>query len=161
MMTGTDESDPLVLQVKEAGPSCFERYTGSSRYIEHGRRIVEGQRAIQTAGDILTGWVRVPDAAGDIKDYYVRQLWDEKGSVDLDSISVSDLDGYAALCARTLAHSHAKTGNRHEIAGYVGKGDAFASAMMAFASSYANQNEEDYKVFLKQLGKSGETGKIE
>ena len=132
-MTGTDESDPLVLQVKEAGPSCFERYTGSSRYIEHGRR----------------------------KDYYVRQLWDEKGSVDLDSISVSDLDGYAALCARTLAHAHAKTGNRHEIAGYVGKGDAFASAMTAFASSYADQNEEDYKVFLKQLGKSGETGRIE
>ncbi|MGI5989062.1 MAG: DUF2252 domain-containing protein [Lachnospiraceae bacterium] len=153
-MTGADTSDPLILQIKEAGESCLERYVGRSAYIEHGRRIVEGQRSIQTTGDILTGWVRIPDAEGGIKDYYVRQLWDEKGAVSLDSISASDLDGYAAICARTLAHAHAKTGNRYEIAGYLGKGEAFANAMASFARNYADQNEADYQVFLKKIGKS-------
>jgi hypothetical protein len=84
----------------------------------------------------------------------VRQLWDEKGAVSLDSISASDLDGYAAICARTLAHAHAKTGNRYEIAGYLGKGEAFANAMASFARNYADQNEADYQVFLKKIGKS-------
>lgn len=153
VMEGTDEEDPLVLQVKEAGESCLERYVGKSEYVEHGRRIIEGQRAIQTAGDILIGWVRTREEEGKIKDYYIRQLWDAKGSVDLSSITEEDLDGYAALCARTLAHAHAKTGNRYEIAGYVGKGRAFREGMTNFAVRYADQNDADYQVFLQMVGR--------
>lgn len=37
----------------------------------------------------------------------------------------NDFVGYCALCARTLAHAHAKTGNRFAIAGYLGKNDRF------------------------------------
>lgn len=52
-----------------------------------GQRVVEGQRSIQTAGDILLGWLSLDTPEGIHKDYYVRQLWDAKGSFDLDKIT--------------------------------------------------------------------------
>lgn len=151
VMEGDGEHDPLILQVKEAGPSVLEPYVGRSEYLEHGRRVVEGQRAIQTAGDILTGWVRLPDFNGRVMDYYVRQLWDCKGSIDLKKVTSEELSGYAALCGRTLAHAHAKTGDRHAISSYMGKGDVFIDSMVRFASAYADQNELDYRKFLELI----------
>lgn len=151
LLEGRETGDYLVLQIKEAGESCFEKYVGKSRFPEHGHRVVAGQRAIQTAGDILLGWSRLPGENGEIEDYYIRQLWDGKGSIDLDSITPDGLTGVADLCAWVLAHAHAKTGDRHMIAGYLGKGDAFERAMLAFAESYADQNEADYAVFLRRV----------
>ena len=49
----------------------------------------------------------------------------------------------------SLAHAHAKTGDRHAIAGYLGNSDAFEDAMVKYAFSYADQNETDYEMFLK------------
>ena len=72
-----------------------------------------------------------------------------QGSIDLTDITRDNLKGLAKMCAWTLAHEHAKTGNRHEIAGYLGKGEAFDEAMAEFASKYADQNEADYQMFLK------------
>lgn len=151
VLEGADANDPLVLQIKEATESVMEPYAGKSTFVEHGRRVIEGQRAIQTAGDILAGWVRVPDKSNGFRDYYIRQLWDDKGSVDLEKITPDELTDVASLCAWTLAHAHAKTGNRHKIAGYLGKSKAFDQAMLAFAKSYADQNEEDYRMFLKSI----------
>ena len=74
VMQGADENDPLVLQVKEAQESVLERFVGKSKYKQHGRRVVEGQRAMQTASDMLLGWCRLPGEDGKRKDYYVRQL---------------------------------------------------------------------------------------
>lgn len=151
VMQGREDGDYLVLQMKEAGESVLERYVGKSQFLEHGHRVVEGQRAIQTAGDIMLGWARMPDENGRPEDYYVRQLWDGKGSVDLTTVTPDGLAGVADLCAWVLAHAHAKTGNRHEIAGYLGKNDSFDKAMLQFAQSYADQNEADYAVFLKKI----------
>lgn len=53
----------------------------------------------------------------------------------------------ASMCAWTLAHAHAKTGDRHGIAGYLGRSDAFEEAMLRFARAYADQNERDFEVF--------------
>ena len=36
------ETDPLFLQVKEAGPSVLEAYAGKSIYPNHGQRVVNG-----------------------------------------------------------------------------------------------------------------------
>lgn len=66
----------------------------------------------------------------------------------------NDFVGYCALCARTLAHAHAKTGNRFAIAGYLGKNDCFIQSMVQFANTYANQSENDYQTFLRTLEKS-------
>ena len=148
VMEGASREDPLVLQVKEATDSVLEPYAGRSAFREHGRRVVEGQRAIQTAGDILLGWVRAPYTDGSLHDYYVRQLWDSKGSVNLEKMDAHELTRFARLCGWTLAHAHAKTGDRFAIAGYLGKGTGFDEAVCEFAQAYADQNEIDYQLFL-------------
>lgn len=155
VMRGASNADPLVLQVKEAQESVLERYVGKSEYANHGQRVVQGQRAMQTASDILLGWCRLPGEDGRHKDYYVRQLWDGKGSIDLERLPQKGLVELARACGLTLAHAHARTGNRFAIAGYLGKNDSFDRAMVRFATAYAEQNETDYRRFFEAL-QSGE-----
>ena len=151
ILMGRENGDPLVLQIKEAEASVLEAYYGRSQYRKCGQRVVEGQRAIQTAGDILLGWANLKRSDGTMNHYYVRQLWDAKGSFDMETVSEDGYYGLSLMCAWTLAHAHAKTGDRHAIAAYLGKGDAFAESMVSYASSYADQNEADYEMFLKLL----------
>src|SRR4029450_633662 len=73
LLLGADDQDPLFLQAKEAQASVLEAYTASSRYRNHGRRVVEGQRLIQAYGDILLCW-HTTKRARLAADYYVRQL---------------------------------------------------------------------------------------
>lgn len=153
VLKGADEDDPLVLQVKEAQESVLERFCGKSAYRQHGHRVVSGQRAMQTASDMLLGWCRLPDLNGKMKDYYVRQLWDGKGSIDLALLSPEHLSKLAEACGWTLAHTHARTGDRFAIAAYLGDDDAFDKAMAKFASAYADQNEQDYACFVEGLEK--------
>ena len=79
-MVGNDVDDPLFLQVKEAQPSVLEPFLGKGRHANQGQRVVEGQRLMQSASDILLGWIRADGLDGVPRDYYVRQLWDGKGS---------------------------------------------------------------------------------
>jgi uncharacterized protein (DUF2252 family) len=57
LLFGRDEQDPLFLQIKEADSSVLEPLVGRSRFGNHGRRVVEGQRLMQAASDIFLGWV--------------------------------------------------------------------------------------------------------
>ena len=155
VMKGADEDDPLVLQVKEAQESVLERFVGKSKFGQHGKRVVEGQRAMQTASDMLLGWCRIPDKDGKKKDYYVRQLWNGKGSIDLSLLNPSQLEALARACGWTLAHAHARTGDRFAISAYLGKSDKFDKAIADFADAYAYQNEADYQCFMEAY-KAGE-----
>ena len=155
VMKGINDDDSLVLQVKEAQESVLERYAGKSRYKTHGRRVVAGQRAIQSVSDMLLGWCTFSDVNGKRQHYYVRQLWDGKGSIDLSRLSADKLATLARACGWTLAHAHARTGDRIAIASYMGKGGKFDDAIVAFAESYADQNEADYARFMQAL-ESGE-----
>jgi uncharacterized protein (DUF2252 family) len=137
------DDDPLLLQVKQATVSVLEPYAGRSRYRHAGRRVVAGQRLLQTASDIFLGWTG--DGAAD---YYVRQLWDMKGSVDLDRLDPADFVPYARLCGWVLARAHARSGDAAAIAGYLGAGDRFDQAVATFAEAYADQNQADYRTFL-------------
>ena len=143
LLTGRDEGDPLFLQAKEAGPSVLEPYAGSSEFSHHGRRVVEGQRLMQAASDIFLGWVTGGELAAQT-DYYVRQLWDGKRSVEVDLLAPADLAIYAELCGWTLARAHARSGDRIAIASYLGGGTNFDHALADFAETYADQNERDY-----------------
>ena len=51
--------------------------------------MVAGQRLMQAASDVLLGWLHVEADIGDgrPRDYYVRQLWDAKGSAPIDELS--------------------------------------------------------------------------
>ena len=149
VLEGAAPNDSLVLQLKEATSSVLEPYAGQSEFLDHGRRVVEGQRAMQTAGDVLLGWARSPDEKGVMRDYCVRRLRDSKGSVDLERVDAYELSRFGSLCAWTLAHAHARTGDRHAIAGYLGKGAGIDNALCEFAQAYADQNKVDYQLFLK------------
>ncbi len=144
LLLGGDPSDPLFLQAKEAQRSVLEDHLGASPYDNHGRRVVEGQRLMQAASDAFLGWVEVKGFDGEERCFYVRQLWDGKGSADLERVSVRDLATYASLCGEALARAHARSGERFEIASYLGRGEAFDKAMARFAESYADQNERDF-----------------
>ena len=151
VLEGADRNDPLVLQIKEAQESVLERYCGKSKYSQHGQRVVEGQRAIQSASDMFLGWCRLLDEDGRPKDFYVRQLWDGKGSIDLTAIDEERLVMLSKICGWTLAHAHARTGDRFEIAGYLGEEKDFDKAIAKFAVAYADQNEADYARFMQAL----------
>ena len=146
LMLGRDDADPLFLQLKQATASVLEPYVGRSTFANSGQRVVEGQRLMQTASDIFLGWDRIPNAAGEEHDFYVRQLWDGKYSVDLDTILPASLRVYAEICGWTLARAHARSGDRIAIAAYLGSGDRMDRAILDFALAYAQQNERDYAV---------------
>ena len=139
---GDSEDDPLFLQAKQANPSLLEPYLGRSEYDYPGQRVVTGQRLMQATSDIFLGYTR----AGD-QDYFVRQLYDMKGSANLDTIPAAYLVRYAALCGAVLARAHARSGDPAEIAGYLGKSNAFDKALVEFAFRYADQNDADYAAF--------------
>ncbi len=154
LMLGRGSGDPLFLQAKEAGPSVLEPYAGESEYANHGRRVVEGQRLMQAASDIFLGWVAAQGLDSEARCFYVRQLWDGKGSADVERLSPEELGLYGALCGRTLARAHARSGDRFAIAAYLGRGDSFDRAIAEFAERYADQNERDYETLL-EAEKSG------
>jgi len=144
-MVGRDNNDPLFLQFKEAQASVLEPFLGKSQYTQHGQRVVEGQRMIQAAPDILLGWERIVTIDAEQRDFYIRQLWDAKGSVDVELMDPPELEAYGKICGWTLARAHARSGDRIAIAAYLGSGNAFDRAMASFAETYADQNERDYR----------------
>jgi uncharacterized protein (DUF2252 family) len=149
LMLGRDNDDPLFLQVKEAGPSVLEPLLGRSKLVNHGQRVVEGQRMMQAASDIFLGWIRVKEGVdGRSHDYYIRQLWDWKTSIDLESMVPIGLERYASVCGWTLARAHARSGDRIAIAAYLGKSDVFDRAIADFAKAYADANEQDYEALV-------------
>jgi hypothetical protein len=150
-LTGRDDGDPLFLQAKEASGSVLEPYAGKSRFRSHGRRVVEGQWLMQAASDSFLGWCTSPGLAERPRDFYVRQLWDGKGSVDVETLPPRGLEAYARLCGWTLARAHARSGDRVAIAAYLGSGKSFDQAMAEFASRYADQNERDHAALLAAI----------
>jgi uncharacterized protein (DUF2252 family) len=143
---GHDGADPLFLQVKEAQSSVLEPFLGRSEYANSGQRVVAGQELMQAASDVFLGWLRVDrDLDGQARDYYLRQLYDWKGSADITQLSARELVIYSKVCGWTLARAHARSGDRAAIAAYLGAGSVFDNAIAAFAEVYADQNERDYQ----------------
>ena len=144
LLIGRDENDPLFLQVKEAQPSVLEPFTAPTEYETQGQRVVEGQRLTQAASDLFLGWLSATGPDGKKRDFYVRQLWDQKGSAIIELMSPRTMAIYAQICGGILARAHARTGDRIAIAGYLGRSDRFDKAITDFASAYADQNERDF-----------------
>jgi hypothetical protein len=153
-MSGRDSSDPLFLQAKEAQPSVLEEFAGASTLAQHGERVVVGQRLMQAASDIFLGWLRVTDLDGQVRDYYIRQFHDWKGSADITTMRPAGAKLYARMCGATLARAHARWGDRIAMAAYLGPGEAFDKAITRFAVAYADQNEKDYDTLARAV-KSG------
>ncbi len=145
LLVGRNGLDPLVLQAKEAQSSVLEPYLGASTFDNHGERVVQGQRISHAATDIFLSWQRSRGLEGREHDYYVRQLWDWKASVDLSTMPEAGLHAYTRACGWSMARSHARSGDRLAIAAYLGRGPTFDDAIARFASAYADQNERDHQ----------------
>ena len=109
---------------------------------------------MQAASDIMLGWIRAIGLDRLERDFYIRQLWDGKGSALVDVMEPSALNFYAQICGWSLAKAHARSGDAVAISSYLGTSDVFDQAMAAFAEAYADQNERDYDA-LKQAVESG------
>ena len=144
LMLGSDESDPLFLQAKEAQASVLSAFAGASKYANQGQRVVAGQRLMQASSDIFLGWQRTKAPDGQVNDFYVRQLRDWKFSLDIETMVPGGMRLYGELCGWTLARAHARSGDRIAIAAYLGGSDIFDRAITDFARAYADQNERDY-----------------
>jgi uncharacterized protein (DUF2252 family) len=151
LMLGRDEQDPLFLQVKEARRSVLQPHLGRGRYANQGRRVVEGQRLMQAAGDVLLGWIRTREVDEGERDFYVRQLWDWKYAPAIERFDADGFERFGRLCGRTLARAHACTGDRVAIAAYLGSSDAFDDALARFAESYADTNERDHRALVDAI----------
>ncbi len=156
LMVGRDNEDPLILQAKEAEASVLEPFLGKSEFANHGQRVVEGQRLTQAASDIMLGWIRFDRLDGVKRDFYIRQLWDAKGSALVELMEPNLLAVYGGICGKALARAHARSGDGVAIASYLGGGGTFDRALAEFAVAYADQNESDYDAIKKAV----ESGRI-
>ncbi|TDT32319.1 uncharacterized protein (DUF2252 family) [Streptomyces sp. BK208] len=154
LLLGRDDDDPLLLQAKEASESVLAPHTGGERHDNQGRRVVTGQRLIQTTSDIFLGWTHVTGLDGKGRDFYVRQLWDWKGIARPETMGPNLLSLFGRLCGACLARAHARSGDPVALAAYLGSGDRFDRALAEFAQSYADQNERDYEA-LRAACRSG------
>ena len=147
-MQGNSGKDPLFIQIKEEAASAYAPYLGGNTVppYHQGRRVVEGERAMQVQSDPLLGWTTI-----DGRDYLVRQLNDHKASIDITQIKVADLLGYASVCGEMLARGHSRSGDPAMLAGYIGTSERFDDAITKFAVAYADQTEKDWKQFVHAL----------
>jgi uncharacterized protein (DUF2252 family) len=142
-LQGNGPADPLFLQIKQEVHSAYTPYLGDAPLPVHqGRRVVEGQRAMQLQSDPFLGWTSMDGC-----DYLVRQLNDHKAGIDL-SVLRSELFGYAAVCGETLARGHARAGDSGIIAGYIGTSERFDEAIVNFADAYLKQTTRDWQTLM-------------
>jgi uncharacterized protein (DUF2252 family) len=154
-LEGNGSRDPLFLQVKEQPGSAYAPYLTATPAAGHqGRRVVEGQRAMQFASDPFLGWTTIAN-----RDYLVRQLSDHKGNIEIDDLKGPGLIDYAEMCGELLARGHARSGDACQLAGYLGSGEKFGAAIAKFAEAYADQTEADWKALRKARGASAAGGK--
>jgi uncharacterized protein (DUF2252 family) len=146
MLAGAE--DPLFLQVKEEGRSCYAVYLPDARVPENqGQRAAEGQRAMQLQSDIFLGWTTF-----DGRDYLVRQLRDHKASIADKELRGRGLEQYAEVCAELLAKGHARSGDSCALFGYMSTSPKFDKAIAKFALAYADQITQDYEAYKRALG---------
>jgi hypothetical protein len=146
----TGDGDTLFLQAKEARKSVLEAYAGKSIYPNNGQRVVYGYRLLQPFSDPFLGW-----SIGKLgRHYFFRQLRDIKISIKVETFGKAEMTAFADWCGKTLALSHARSGDAAVLSGYMGRSDTFDQAIAAFSSAYADQNEKDHSSFKKAI-KSG------
>ena len=104
---------------------------------------------MQAANDIFLGWTQDDDSG---RQFYVRALKNRRLGGVSDIAETEALGDYAALCGRTLARAHARSGDPAMIAGYLGKGAAMDDALASFAMNYADQTAADHAALVKAKG---------
>jgi uncharacterized protein (DUF2252 family) len=137
------DGDPLFLQAKEARASVLESFAGKSVFPNHGQRVVNGYRMMQSASDMFLGWAEGMQH----RHYFIRQLRDIKISIRVETFGATEMTLYAGWCGKALALAHARSGHAALLSGYMGKSDTLDQAIADFSIAYADQNEKDHNAF--------------
>ncbi|MEU7043772.1 DUF2252 domain-containing protein [Streptomyces varsoviensis] len=153
--------EAVVLQVKEARQSALLPHVGKAGFAipgaaHEGRRVVLGQRRMQTVSDMLLGWTTVEG-----RPYQVRQFRNRQASVDPAALEPGQIDDYGRMTGALLARAHAHSVDPRLIGGYCGKNDELDEAVASFAVAYADRVEADHTELVEAIrdGRIGaETG---
>ena len=140
------------MQFKQAGPSVYEPFLGPSRYPEHGRRVVNGQRLHKVPPTPSSGG---PTRRSATTAYYVRRFRDGKVVPNGEEIA-GKLAAHAFACGHVLACAHRRSGDVAAINDYLGKSDQVEDAFTRFAFAYDDQTARDHA----QLAEAIEAGRI-
>ena len=150
-----EQGPPLLLQVKEAGRSVLEAFGGwtAGAAGTAGERVVDGQRLMQASTDPFLGFMKDAKTG---RQFYIRRLKNHRLGSLAEDLAAADLDAYAALTARALALSHARTGNPAMIAGWLGRSGQADMAVAKFAQRYAGITARDHKALASALDNDGQ-----
>jgi uncharacterized protein (DUF2252 family) len=104
LLMGKTDSDPLLLQVKEACVPAHAAYLPlrKAKFPHEGKRVVVGQRALQASSDVMLGWTEM-----DGRPFYVRQMKNLKASVPIEWLTGEAFNFYCWACGTLLARAHA------------------------------------------------------
>lgn len=146
-LTGPDD-EHLILQIKEAQPSVItQNHLRSEPSIQvlplgapQGQRVVTFQQILQAASDPFLGHIE-----GRLHNYYVRQFRDQKGSIEIEGMSVSDFQVYARGCASLLARAHSQSPLARAVSSYLGDSNEADAAFARWSLSYADQAQADFE----------------
>jgi uncharacterized protein (DUF2252 family) len=148
LLFGNGDDDPLFLQVKEATLPAHAQYFPHQpeEYSHHGRRVVTGQRALQSSSDVLLGWTTI-----DGRPFYVRQMKNMKGSIPTEWLTGEAFNFYAWVCGAILARAHARTSDAAALAGYCGNSEVLDDALANWAEAYGDQIEADHEILMRAI----------
>lgn len=148
LLFGNGDPDPLFLQVKEAIVPAHAPFVPRplKEFAHQGKRVVMGQRAIQSSTDVMLGWTQIG-----MLPFYVRQMKNMKGSIPVEWLSGTTFSLYAWACGSILARAHARTTDAACIAGYCGKSNVLDNALAIWAEAYANQTVLDHAELVKAV----------
>lgn len=150
LLTGKDGSH-LVLQIKEAMPSKYDlnslSVTAAKRQgYEEGRRVITGQKILQTFYDPFLGYTETTD-----RSYYVRQFRDMKDSIDAMKLDQDSFLVYCRLCGFMLAIAHYQSPTASMIAGYLQASKKFSKNMIKWTKAYGKQVKQDFAAYQSYL----------
>lgn len=149
LLFGAGDNDPLFLQIKEAivpALAPFISRVGRAEFSHEGKRIVTGQRALQSSTDVMLGWTQIDD-----RPFFVRQMKNMKGSIPIEWLSGNAFNFYVWACGAILARAHARTTDIALVAGYCGKSSTFDDALVDWAERYGDQTVVDHAQFVQAV----------
>jgi uncharacterized protein (DUF2252 family) len=149
LLFGNGDNDPLFLQVKEAITPALSPFVNRSKtgeFDHEGKRIVMGQRALQSSTDVMLGWTQIGN-----KPYFVRQMKNLKGSIPVEWLSGKAFNFYVWACGAILARAHARTSDVTPIAGYCGNSSVLDDALASWAEAYGDQTVLDHAALVRAV----------
>lgn len=149
LLFGNGDDDPLFLQVKEAitpAAAPFITRVNGTEFSHEGKRIVMGQRALQSSTDVMLGWTQIGK-----KPFFVRQMKNMKGSIPVEWLSGRTFNFYVWACGAILARAHARTTDVAPIAGYCGNSATLDDALANWAEAYGDQTVLDHAALVQAV----------